>query len=95
MLTRLVKMQFNPDFVTEFQESFKAIQPQIAAFKGCSSVKLLQDLANPNTFFTISIWQDEAHLEDYRRSTLFKETWTRVKPNFSAKAEAWSLLIPS
>lgn len=94
MLTRLVKMQFNADFVTEFQENFKAVQPQIAAFKGCSSVQLLQDSQQTNTFFTISHWQDEAHLEDYRRSPLFRETWAKVKPNFAAKAEAWSLLIP-
>lgn len=95
MLIRLVKMQFNADFVKEFQERFKALQPKIAAFKGCSSVQLLQDKNTENhIFFTISHWEDEAHLEDYRRSSLFRETWATVKPNFAAKAEAWSLLAP-
>ncbi|WP_316839722.1 antibiotic biosynthesis monooxygenase family protein [Pedobacter gandavensis] len=94
MLIRLVKMQFNADYVMEFQETFKAVQAQIAAFKGCSSVQLLQDQQEQNIFFTISHWQDEAHLEDYRGSNLFRETWAKVKPNFAAKAEAWSLLAP-
>ncbi|WP_316819993.1 antibiotic biosynthesis monooxygenase family protein [Pedobacter gandavensis] len=95
MLIRLVKMQFNADFVEEFQENFKALQPQITAFKGCSSVQLLKDKNTENQiFFTISHWEDEADLEAYRCSPLFRETWARLKPNFSTKAEAWSLLAP-
>lgn len=94
MLTRLVKMQFNEDFLAEFQETFKGVQPKIAAFKGCKGVQLLQDQQQINTFFTISLWEDEDHLEDYRRSELFRETWTSIRPNFSAKPEAWSLLAP-
>ncbi|MBB2148548.1 putative quinol monooxygenase [Pedobacter gandavensis] len=94
MLIRLVKMQFNADFVSEFQENFKTLQPQIAAFEGCSSVQLLQDHQQDNLFFTISHWKDEAHLEAYRCSPLFRDTWAKVKPNFAAKAEAWSLLAP-
>lgn len=94
MLIRLVKMHFSPDFVTEFKSAFKAVQPKIATFKGCSGVQLLQDSNDPNVFFTISHWQDEAHLNDYRASALFRETWAIIKPNFIFKAEAWSLLAP-
>jgi len=94
MLIRLVKMHFTPAFVAEFKETFKTVQPRIAAFKGCSAVQLLQDNTNPNVFFTISHWADEQHLEDYRQSLLFRETWALVKPNFQSKAEAWSLLSP-
>lgn len=94
MLTRLVKMQFNEDFLAEFQETFKGVQPKIAAFKGCKGVQLLQDQHQMHTFFTISLWEDEEHLEDYRRSELFRETWTSMRPHFAAKPEAWSLLAP-
>ena len=85
-------MQFNPAFIAEFKITFKAVQSKIAAFKGCNGVQLLQDPANPEIFFTISKWQDEAHLNAYRNSELFKTTWAVVKPNFKIKAEAWSLL---
>lgn len=94
MLIRLVKMHFSADFVAEFKETFQAVQPKIAAFKGCSAVQLLQDNTNPDVFFTISHWEDEQHLEDYRQSPLFQETWAIVKPMFLSKAEAWSLLAP-
>lgn len=92
MLVRLVKMHFNPEFITEFKTIFKSVQPKIESFSGCSSVQLLQDHTNPEIFFTISHWQDEAHLNAYRDSGLFKTTWAAVKPNFKIKAEAWSLL---
>lgn len=92
MLVRLVKMHFNASFITEFKTVFKAVQPKIASFKGCASVQLLQDPTHPEVFFTISHWQDEEHLNNYRNSELFKSTWAIVKPNFKIKAEAWSLL---
>lgn len=94
MLIRLVKMHFAPAFVAEFKNTFKKVQPKIAAFKGCSSVQLLQDSQDPNVFFTISHWTDEQHLDAYRQSPLFRDTWAVVKPNFQSKAEAWSLLSP-
>ena len=92
MLIRLVKMQFNIAFIAEFKTTFNAVCPEIAAFKGCDGVQLLQDQTNPEVFFTISRWHDEAHLNAYRNSELFKTTWAVVKPNFKIKAEAWSLL---
>ncbi|MDR6782574.1 putative quinol monooxygenase [Pedobacter africanus] len=92
MLVRLVKMHFHPEFIKEFQQLFKAVQPRISAFEGCHSVQLLQDHDDPSVFFTISHWQDEQHLNAYRNSELFRTTWAQVKPNFRIKAEAWSLL---
>lgn len=92
MLVRLVKMHFTSTFAAEFKTVFKSVQPEIASFKGCRSVQLLQDQSNPEIFFTISHWQDEDHLNAYRKSQLFKTTWAKVKPNFRFKAEAWSLL---
>ena len=92
MLVRVVKMQFNSDFIAEFKILFKAVNEKIASFEGCKGVKLLQHETEQNIFFTISNWESAQHLENYRNSELFKTTWAKVKPNFSAKAEAWSLL---
>ena len=85
-------MHFSSAFKDEFKILFKTVQPKIKACAGCHGVQLLQDQANPDIFFTISQWTDEEHLNTYRRSELFTETWAIVKPNFQAKAEAWSLL---
>lgn len=92
MLTRIVKMQFNLDFIEEFKILFKSVNSKISNYDGCIGVKLLQHETEPTIFFTISNWQSVQHLDSYRNSELFKITWAKVKPNFASKAEAWSLL---
>lgn len=92
MLIRVVKMQFNVHFIEEFKILFNEVKPKISNFEGCLGVKLLQHETDLSIFFTISEWRRADNLENYRKSDLFIETWAKVKPNFSAKAEAWSLL---
>lgn len=92
MIVRVVKMQFNINFIEEFKTIFNTVKPLIASFDGCSEVKLLQHETEPTIFFTISKWQNAEVLEIYRKSDLFTETWAKVKPNFTSKAEAWSLI---
>lgn len=92
MLVRIVKMQFNEDFVEDFKTLFLSVQPLIANCNGCNEVKLLQHETDLTIFFTISKWQSADDLEHYRNSDLFIATWRKVKPNFKCKAEAWSLL---
>ena len=91
MLIRLVKMTFQQDKVNEFLAEFEAKKAQIGSFPGCQSVELLNDLANPNIFFTYSVWNSEDDLEHYRNSELFNVTWETVKKLFAAKPEAWSV----
>ncbi|WP_410221520.1 putative quinol monooxygenase [Pedobacter sp.] len=93
MLTRIVKMHFNQMYTTDFKRFFASLKSQIETFDGCKEVNLFQDKANPEIFFTISKWENEDSLENYRHSALFKETWAVVKPNFVQKAEVWSLSL--
>lgn len=92
MLIRVVKMQFDINFIEKFKILFNEVKPKISSFEGCLGVKLLQHETDVSVFFTISEWRRADDLENYRKSDLFIETWAKVKPNFSAKAEAWSLL---
>ena len=46
MLIRIVKMTFEPENITLFEQIFKDTKPYIQKFKGCKSVELLQDLKN-------------------------------------------------
>lgn len=91
MLTRIVKMIFEPDRTEDFLELFRNNKHRISGFKGCDSVQLLRDLNHNHIFFTYSHWKDEEALEAYRRSDTFKEIWGKTKPMFSEKAEAWSV----
>jgi heme-degrading monooxygenase HmoA len=92
MITRVVKMTFKPEYVEGFKEIFYASQKLIRAFDGCNRVDLMRDLNNECVFFTLSFWDSEEDLNAYRQSYLFKNTWSKVKPLFSEKAEAWSLI---
>ena len=39
---------------------------------------------------TYSHWDDKEALDNYRESDLFSGLWTKIKPMFGAKPEAWS-----
>ena len=92
MLIRIVKMTFVSGKSGEFMDIIHASKEKIRSFDGCLHLELLNDIQHPNTFFTLSRWRSEIHLENYRNSELFKNVWNRVKVLFAEKPEAWSLL---
>lgn len=91
MLIRIVKLSFEPTKIEEFLVNFEANKQHIRAFEGCEFLELYRDKSNTNLFFTYSYWQTEADLEHYRHSELFKNVWSKTKPLFNAKPEAWSV----
>ncbi|HEY1038104.1 MAG TPA: antibiotic biosynthesis monooxygenase family protein [Bacteroidia bacterium] len=91
MITRIVKMTFVPERVSEFLEVFDANKERIAGFEGCTHLKLLHDINDPSIFFTYSHWDSVEHLNKYRDSDLFAGVWNQTKILFAAKAEAWSV----
>ncbi len=92
MITRVVKMTFNAEDVQKFEQIFEKTVEFIQSFEGCLDVRLMRNLGDANVYFTLSRWQSEEHLNIYRSSSLFVTTWADVKPLFSEKAQAWSLL---
>ena len=91
MLIRFVKLTFRQQEVENFKIVFSKAQPLISKFPGCQHVELLNDLNQSNVFFTLSHWESEEHLENYRHSELFKTTWAQTKPLFDDAPEAWSV----
>lgn len=91
MIIRIVKMTFEPEKVNEFLETFNASKLLIRNFDGCSYLELLNDIDQPNIYFTYSYWRSEIELNNYRNSELFNKVWANTKILFSAKPEAWSL----
>lgn len=85
-------MSFKNEEAAKFIQIFNESAGFIQSFEGCHEVKLMRDTGNDNIYFTLSKWQTEDHLNIYRSSALFKMTWAKVKPLFSEKAEAWSLV---
>jgi autoinducer 2-degrading protein len=91
MIIRIVKMTFQPEKTTEFQAIFDASKQLIRNMEGCSHLELLNDINEPNIFFTYSYWDSETDLNNYRQSVVFANVWAKTKVLFSAKAEAWSV----
>lgn len=91
MIVRIVKMSFAEENVKTFLELFEQRKQLIRGFDGCLHLELWQQSGVLNVFFTYSKWESEQHLDHYRYSELFKDTWARTKALFAGKAEAWSV----
>jgi hypothetical protein len=84
-------MTFREEEVDTFLRLFNERKHLIRSFEGCCHLELWQEAHRPNVFFTYSIWKSEGHLDHYRFSELFKDTWSKTKALFAEKAGAWSL----
>ena len=91
MLVRIVKMGFYKNNIAVFLKHFEGYKSQIRGFEGCQFLELYRDKDDPNIFFTYSHWDDDAALQGYRKSEVFKEVWSKTKPLFSIRPEAWSV----
>ena len=91
MITRIVRMEFQPAHADDFLDHFRGVAPRIRAFPGVLHLELHRDAAQPNVFYTYSIWDGENELENYRESELFKRAWSQAKAWFSEKPQAFSM----
>ena len=91
MIKRIVKLTFREEEVDHFREIFSESKQKIANSKGCLHVELLQQINQPNVFFTYSFWESEEALNLYRNSELFEKVWKRTKALFADKPKAWSV----
>lgn len=90
MIKRIVKLTFQAELVPDFMAIFEESKDKIRAFDGNLHLELLQDVAQPTVLFTLSFWENEAALERYRQSELFRATWARTKALFADKPAAWT-----
>jgi quinol monooxygenase YgiN len=92
MLIRIVRMHFTELGVDEFLAIFNKNKQAIRNFPGCTHLELLRDPDNASMFTTLSHWDDEQSLENYRKSELFGAVWGIVKSLFASRSQAFSLL---
>ena len=93
MITRFVKMTFDPAKTEDFLSLFAENRHRIASFEGCLHLELQRDVNRPEIFFTVSRWRSEDDLENYRKSELFNSVWAKTKVLFAGKPEAWTLQL--
>lgn len=93
MITRIVKLTLKKEYSADFETIFTEKNAAIENRPGCLSVKLVKDIKTDGVFFTISEWESEEDLNNYRYSELFQDIWPKVKVMFADKAQAWSTEI--
>lgn len=91
MIVRIVHMFFHPNALHEILPLIQRQIRAVEAFPGCIAVKLFRDTNNPDHLCTISIWEDQGALEDYRHSSQFVEVWSVLKRHFAKPPQAYSL----
>lgn len=91
MITRVVRMDFDPGKVDEFMAIFNRTKHLIRNFPGIKNLELHRDANLPNVFYTYSIWENVEALEQYRMSDLFQNVWKQTKALFQAPPQAFSL----
>lgn len=91
MITRIVKLEFQPDKIDDFLTFFDGIKEIVNTFPGCKGMKLYRDIEQPTIVMTYSHWETAEALENYRISGAFGKIWPTIKPWFSARPQAWSV----
>lgn len=89
-MIRIVRLTFKEEFIQDFEQLFEERKHLIRAMNGCTHLALWADKQHAGVFYTYSIWQHADHLEEYRVSDLFQETWAQVKQWFKEKPLAFS-----
>ena len=93
MIVRIVRMEFQAETIAEFDAMFSEIRLKIRQQPGCEHLELHSDPQNPLIRYTLSHWQEEKDLEQYRHSELFAQVWPRTKALFGGKPRAYSLSL--
>ena len=91
-IIRIVRMTFTQETLKQFEAIFKKHEKAIAGQPGCLKVELVKDTTNPLVRATVSRWDSEKSLNDYRMSELFGEVWPETKRLFAAAPEVVSYI---
>jgi quinol monooxygenase YgiN len=91
MIIRIVKLTFKENGAEEFLRLFNERKKEIRHFPGCLHLEVWREEEKPDVIFTYSHWESEKALNGYRYSDYFKDTWSKAKPLFAEKAQAWSV----
>ena len=91
-IIRIVRMTFTKETLKQFEAIFKKHEKAIGDQPGCFKVELVKDSTNPLVRATVSRWDSEESLNEYRKSELFGEVWPETKRLFAAAPEVVSYL---
>ncbi len=88
MLLRIIRGKLKPGTWDEFENAYRTAIANAGPIEGLRGRWLVQDLDDPDSGSTISLWTTEEALQSYESSDLLKNTITvKLAPYFSGEYE--------
>jgi heme-degrading monooxygenase HmoA len=88
MLLRIIRGKLKPGTWDAFEQAYKTAIASAGHVEGLRGRWLVQDLEDPDSGSTISLWRTEDALRAYENSDLLKEVITaKLSPFFSGQYE--------
>jgi|SRR5690554_411182 len=90
MIIRIVELNIQRDELVKAGSLLEEVSSKVRSMNGCSHLHILEDMHQAGHITTYSHWESEQHLNDYRKSVIFRNFWGAIKPLFASPARAWS-----
>ena len=88
MLLRIVRGKLKPGAWIAFESAYQAAIADAGAVQGLCGRWLVQDVDDPDSGSTISLWENEEALRAYEKSDVLKQKITaKLMPFFSGQYE--------
>ena len=65
------KLQGKPETRLEISQSLQGIADKVKKVEGCKDTRIYLDIEDENIFFLVEEWQQQRHLDDHMKSSLF------------------------
>lgn len=72
MVVVTFKLHGKPGNKLEIKQSLQGISEKVKKRDGCKNTKVYQDMDDDDIFFMVEEWQQQRHLDDHMKSSLFR-----------------------
>ncbi len=72
MVVVTFKLKGKPETRLEISQSLQGIADKVKKLEGCVDTRIYQDTDDENIFFMIEEWQQQRHLDDHMKTSLFR-----------------------
>ena len=93
MYMRLVQMKVELQKLPEMQDFYRqTVIPSLHTVKGCIYASLIQSHDHQGECFSMTLWDDQIHADEYGKSTLYRDLITNIK-SYLADSTEWKIQL--
>lgn len=91
MILRIVKIKIDEVKIDTFKLFMKNLRNEKLRLKGCLHFDYFHEKKNKNIYYTYTIWENEKHLNQYKKSELFKKVISTLNSLSIEEPRAWTI----